>query len=434
MDASRIVDTNILYCDDNWHRLAQFPDACVDLIYLDPPFFSNRNYEVIWGDEAEVRSFEDRWEGGINVYVNWMRERVIEMYRVLKPTGSLYLHCDWHAGHYLKMMLDDLFGMDKFRNEIIWYYKTGGMSKRWFGRKHDTIFLYSKGDNYTFNPMKEKSYLAHRYGFSNIEIFEDEGGPYTMVGVRDVWDIPALRGNQPEALGYPTQKPITLLERIIQASSNPGDIILDPFCGCGTTVAAAQNMGREWIGIDISPTAVNLIRRRVEKEGAVDVNGASTVKIMGLPVTEEELKALKPFEFQNWVIQRFNGTHSPRKSGDMGIDGYSFLEHHPIQVKRSERVGRNTVDNFETAIERDSRDKGYIVAFSFTRDAREEVARAKSAKGMEIQLVKVSGLLEETADIATLTTLFAEDQPLPPVRSKETRPSVEDLVESEKVE
>jgi hypothetical protein len=193
-------------------------------------------------------------------------------------------------------------------------------------------------------------------------------------------------------------------------------------------------MGREWIGIDISPTAVNLIRRRVEKEGAVDVNGASTVKIMGLPVTEEELKALKPFEFQNWVIQRFNGTHSPRKSGDMGIDGYSFLEHHPIQVKRSERVGRNTVDNFETAIERDSRDKGYIVAFSFTRDAREEVARAKSAKGMEIQLVKVSGLLEETADIATLTTLFAEDQPLPPVRSKETRPSVEDLVESEKVE
>jgi DNA modification methylase len=434
VDASRIVDTNILYCDDNWHRLAQFPDACVDLIYLDPPFFSNRNYEVIWGDEAEVRSFEDRWEGGINVYVNWMRERVIEMYRVLKPTGSLYLHCDWHAGHYLKMMLDDLFGMDKFRNEIIWYYKTGGMSKRWFGRKHDTIFLYSKGDNYTFNPMKEKSYLAHRYGFSNIEIFEDEGGPYTMVGVRDVWDIPALRGNQPEALGYPTQKPITLLERIIQASSNPGDIILDPFCGCGTTVAAAQNMGREWIGIDISPTAVNLIRRRVEKEGAVDVNGASTVKIMGLPVTEEELKALKPFEFQNWVIQRFNGTHSPRKSGDMGIDGYSFLEHHPIQVKRSERVGRNTVDNFETAIERDSRDKGYIVAFSFTRDAREEVARAKSAKGMEIQLVKVSGLLEETADIATLTTLFAEDQPLPPVRSKETRPSVEDLVESEKVE
>ncbi len=111
------LETGVIYCDDNLHRLSLFPAECVDLIYLDPPFFSNRNYEVIWGDEAEVRSFEDRWEGGINVYIEWMRDRVIEMHRVLRPTGSLYLHCDPHASHYLKVMLDDVFGASRFRNE-----------------------------------------------------------------------------------------------------------------------------------------------------------------------------------------------------------------------------------------------------------------------------------------------------------------------------
>jgi DNA modification methylase len=117
------LETGVIYCDDNLHRLLEFPAECVDLIYLDPPFFSNRQYEVIWGDEAEVRSFEDRWEGGIHVYVNWMRERMIELHRVLKPTGSIYLHCDWHASHYLKVMMDDVFGEANFQNEVVWYYR-----------------------------------------------------------------------------------------------------------------------------------------------------------------------------------------------------------------------------------------------------------------------------------------------------------------------
>jgi hypothetical protein len=133
------------------HRLAQFPAEYIDLIYLDPPFFSNRSYAVIWGDEAEVRSFEDRWEGEVNVYVNWMRERVIEMHRVLKPTGTIFLHCDWHAAHYLKVMLDDVFDEKNFQNELIWFYKGGGSSPRRWSRKHDTIFWYSKGKTWTFN-------------------------------------------------------------------------------------------------------------------------------------------------------------------------------------------------------------------------------------------------------------------------------------------
>ncbi len=145
------LETGVIYCDDNLHRLSLFPAECVDLIYLDPPFFSNRNYEVIWGDEAEVRSFEDRWEGGINVYIEWMRDRVIEMHRILKPTGSLYLHCDPHASHYLKVMLDDIFGSNRFQNEIIWYYKEAGVSPRRWGRRHDVIFFYTKGNTWTFN-------------------------------------------------------------------------------------------------------------------------------------------------------------------------------------------------------------------------------------------------------------------------------------------
>jgi tRNA G10 N-methylase Trm11 len=185
------------------------------------------------------------------------------------------------------------------------------------------------------------------------------------------------------------------LERIIQASSNPGDVVLDPFCGCGTTVAAAHLLNRQWIGIDISPTAVNVMKRRLEKLGA------PPIEPIGVPQTVAELKTLKPFEFQNWVVQQFYGTQSKRKLKDMGIDGYSFFVRDPIQVKQSERVGRPVVDSFETAVERVGKDKGYIVAFSFTRDAYEEVARAKQVKGLEIKLVKVTELLGDIAAVVT---------------------------------
>lgn len=175
------------------------------------------------------------------------------------------------------------------------------------------------------------------------------------------------------------------------------------------------------------------MRRRLEKAGA-------KVDLVGLPVTEADLRELRPFEFQNWVIQRVHGTHSPRKSGDMGIDGYSFMEHLPVQVKQSDRVGRNVVDNFETAVERSGKHKGYIVAFSFTRNAREEAARAKAEKCMEIELVEVSTLVEGPPDRVTpkLAQLFPElprsflDLPLPAARPKKNRPSVDELVRSDR--
>lgn len=436
------LETGVIYCDDNLHRLSQFPAECVDLIYLDPPFFSNRYYEVIWGDEAEVRSFEDRWEGGIQVYVNWMRERVIEMRRILRPTGTLYLHCDSHAGHYLKAMLDDVFGAKHFRNEIIWSYKFGGRPKKDFGRKHDTIFRYTVGKSWTFNydaVMVEHEPASLEQNFRHV----DEEGRRYRTGVwktgkeyryyadegrgrDDVWtDISSLHQADKERLGYPTQKPEKLLEIIINASSNKDDIVLDPFCGCGTTMVVAERLKRKWIGIDISPTAVRVMERRMMKIGAAGI------KLVGMPVTVEQLRQLKPFEFQNWVIDRFTGTHAPRKSGDMGIDGYSFLEHLPIQVKQSDSIGRNVVDNFETAVERDGKKKGYIVGFSFTKGAHEEAARVKAAKGMTIELIEAASLLKNTSELVTPQGTLLGELPIPAPRAPEARPSVEELVASE---
>lgn len=451
------LETSVLYCDDNLGRLSEFPDECVDLIYLDPPFFSNKTYEVIWGDEAEVRSFEDRWEGGISVYIDWMRQRVDEMHRILKPTGSFYLHCDAHAGHYLKVMLDDVFSASRFRNEIVWHYRRWTGAARSFLKMHDTIFFYTKTDEYTFNRQftdyteesvkRKKNYHTRIKGDEVYVTSVDERG----VGENDVWQIALLNSQARERLGYPTQKPTELLRKIILASSDTGDIVMDPFAGCGTTLVAAHETGRKWIGIDISPTAVNLMKNRMARIGA-------QAKRVGLPVTVDDLKQLKPFEFQNWAIQQIHGTHSPRKSGDMGIDGYSFLEHLPVQVKQSENVGRNVVDNFETAVERSGKHMGYVIAFSFTRTAYEEAARAKAAGRPTIILVKIEDMLRvthlletaslldlahqiEAADLALPTPdlmgLFSaythgrRERPLPTSRPRKALPSAKTLIGSD---
>jgi DNA methylase/Restriction endonuclease len=248
-----------------------------------------------------------------------------------------------------------------------------------------------------------------------------------------------------ERVGYPTQKPEGVLARIIQASSKEGDIVLDPFCGCGTTIAAAEKLNRQWIGIDVSPQAIEVMKLRLGKLGA-------TPKIIGVPTSVADLRQLGPFEFQHWIVQRVMGTQSPRKVADMGIDGYSFLEDAPIQVKQSERVGRPEIDKFETAVERSGRDKGYVVAFSFTKGAHEETARAKRDAGIEIVLVTVEDVVEvgELIDSADrdgrapdlsgiapdLMGLFAaleksvEDRPFYPPPRKDSKPSARDLIES----
>jgi len=151
------LQTATIYCGDNLNILRKFPDKCIDLIYADPPFFSNRNYEVIWNDGAELRAFEDRWQGGIEHYTKWMRDRLMECHRVLKDTGSMYLHCDWHANAHLRILMDDIFGVNNFQNEIIWHYSGTGNPVNSFKKKHDTIFFYSKTSNY--NLILLRNYL-----------------------------------------------------------------------------------------------------------------------------------------------------------------------------------------------------------------------------------------------------------------------------------
>lgn len=413
---------NTIYCGDCKEVLRKFPENSVDLIYADPPFFSNRHYEIIWGDGYEIRAFEDRWKGGINNYIAWMEERIVECYRVLKDTGSMYLHCDWHANAHLRISMDKIFGENNFKNNIVWCYKAREFSKKYWNRKHDDILFYTKGDKYTFNwdaegllePYSPVTIAKYRY--------KDEKGYYRLCGrgikgspirsakdvdpkwekthpelvVRnylgkgypspDYWYIDIINQASKERLGYPTQKPEALLKRIIKASSNSMDIVLDPFCGCGTTLVVAHKLGRRWVGIDVSPTACNLMENRMRKLHV-------SPNMMGMPLTEEDLRKLQPFEFQNWVVQRLFGRVSSRKSSDMGIDGYSF-EGIPIQVKQSDDIGRNVIDNFETAIRRRKQTKGIIIAFSFGKGAYEEVARAKLHDNIEIQAMTVKELLK----------------------------------------
>ena len=226
---------------------------------------------AIQRDEPEVwqviTAAKQVWGDDMAAFLCWLGVRLLEMYRILADDGSLYLHIDHTAHAWAKCLLDAIFDRRNFRNEIVWFYKTGGVSKRWFGRKHDTILFYCKSDDCQFFPQKEKSYLTHRYGFSNIDIQEDEGGVFTMVNMRDVWDIPALRGNQPETTGFPTQKPLALYERIILASSKEGDMVLDPFCGCATTPIVAERNSRQWVGMDIWDGAHQMVLDRLEAEG-----------------------------------------------------------------------------------------------------------------------------------------------------------------------
>jgi len=393
---------NVIYSGDNLTWLKKFPDKCIDLIYLDPPFFSNRHYEVIFNDGEEIRSFEDRWKGGINHYIEWMKERIFELHRVLKDIGSFYLHCDWHASHYLKVMCDSIFKEKNFRNEIVWCYSTSGRGKREFSKKHDVIFFYSKTNDYFWNDKKVKIPYSNEYIKSHFKDKDKNGKVcrkrydagkwriyYPDEGMipNDWWEIPYVNSMAKERLGYPTQKPEALMERIIKASSNKDDLVLDPFCGCGTTIAVAQRLQRKWIGIDVSPSACKLMKNRVEK------NGARGIEIIGLPLNVTELKELPPFEFQNWCVGALGGTVNPKKVGDKGIDGFTFMHRYPIQVKQSEGIGRNVVDNFETALQRAKQDMGYIIAFSFGKGAYEEVAEAKQ-RGLHIDLLTVDKLLE----------------------------------------
>ncbi|MDE0152490.1 MAG: DNA methyltransferase [Gammaproteobacteria bacterium] len=294
-----------VWTGDNLPVLRGINSECIDLIYLDPPFNSNRTYEAPIGSKAAGASFKDAWTlddvdvhehgeladrnpaaysvieaarqahgKGMQSYLIFMAVRLMEMRRVLKDTGSIYLHCDPTASHYLKLMLDAVFGKGKFRNEVIWSYRRWPSKSSNFQTMHDVILFYAGGDN-TFNVSYEppsESYLKRFKGKTQIldpetrtrKIVIDK--PTKGLPMRDVWDISIIAGSSKERLGYPTQKPLALLERIVKASTDPGDLVLDPFCGCATALVVADRLGRQWAGIDLSPLAIKLVDERIAED------------------------------------------------------------------------------------------------------------------------------------------------------------------------
>ncbi len=441
--------TNTLYYGDNLEVLRKhLADESIDLIYLDPPFNSNRDYNLLFKEQtgepaqAQIKAFTDTWQwseraytefcetcpmpqlvslvqGFVNTlgrndltaYLVMMAPRLVELHRVLKPTGSLYLHCDPTASHYLKVMLDVIFGARNFKNEIVWKRDPAGkggkrVSRQW-PRDIDIILFYSKTDQHIFHqqyaPLTEEQKRAYRY--------EDERGRYKAVQrgnysdamwekfraegrihvsetgkeylkyyldearatIGSVWgDIPGFgtRTASAERLGYPTQKPLALLERIIQASSHEGDIVLDPFCGCGTAVVAAQKLNRRWIGIDITHLAIALIKYRLGD--MFDLKEGKDYQVIGEPTTESEARALAQQdrdEFQKWAIGLIPRARpfQSKKGADTGIDGVLYFKDDikdpkkvVIQVK-SGRVSVKDVRDFRGVMKREQATLGLFL-------------------------------------------------------------------------
>ncbi len=487
--SSALVDTRIIYCGDCLDQLRKLPDDCVDLIYIDPPFNSNRNYEVFWGETKERRSFEDR-HASTQAYIEFMRPRCVEMARVLKKTGSFYYHCDWHASHYVRVMLDQIFGENDFQSEITWRRNSAkGLAFRGFANNHDTIHYYA-GSGFTWNPIvqpydpdnldaKTSSKYSHRdpdgrlYRLDNL-INPNPDRPnltYEFLGVKKVWrwtkermeaaykaglvvqtrpgtvpqlkryldeqegraiddvwtDIPPINSQAQERLGYPTQKPLPLLERIIKASSNPNDIILDAFCGCGTALIAAERLNRQWIGIDISPTACRVMAKRLRddcklREDEALWRAGRGFVVRDLPWSESQLRKIPAFEFENWAVIALGGIPNKAKVGDIGIDGriypVSAIEHrrdiaarrereagagelsfmdvwYPIQVKQKDKAGRPDIDSFEAVMTREERTKGFFISFDYTSDALTEIDRFFRKSGKAIVPLTVREILDE---------------------------------------
>lgn len=427
---------SLIYCGDCLTQLKdakKFPDGSVNLIYMDPPFFSKKDYENIWIKDkrtrirfadknwekmrdgidpsvmAEYKAIEDRWRGGkngIHVYIAYMRERLDQCRRVLSDGGSLYLHCDWHASHYLKIMLDEVFGYDNFRNEIIWHFSTIGGNAKKYEKSHETILWYTKTGEYYFDkdpvrqPYSESILKAARLdaggrlvysrgmGRDGKKLNRKKQSRINPLGKSppDVWT--EIKGYNPpagEKTGHPTQKPEAILDKIIKSSSKKGDIVLDPFCGCGTTLMSSQRLGRRWIGIDISRAACDVMAARLG--GAAHVVGCES---------PEDLAGMDPHDFARLVIaEKLGGTPSATRSADMGIDGWAELGTVPVQVKRwKASVGRPEIDKFKTAVERNKKERGIVVARRFTAGAVNEAARIGAEGGIRIDLKTFADLFD----------------------------------------
>lgn len=506
--------TNTLYYGDNLHVLRQYiADESVDLIYLDPPFNSNANYNMLFkspdgsDSDAQINAFDDTWSWGQSAEeaVDWVRDsghhktfdmldtmrgflgendmmaylammaaRLIELHRVLKETGSLYLHCDPTASHYLKLLLDGVFGPTAFANEIVWERTAPkGHAHTRFPSSHDIILFYRKGSNATWHPQYgeyEETYIkshyssveektGRRYQLDNL-LNPNKDRPnltYEFLGVTKVWrwtkdrmqkayeegrviqstpgkvprfkryldeqkgmaltsvwtDISPLNSQAQERLGYPTQKPLALLERIIAASSNEGDVVLDPFCGCGTAVDAAQKLGRAWLGIDVTHLAINLIEQRMK-----DAHPDAAFTVVGRPESlsgAEELARRDKHEFEKWIVPKLDGHlyEGGRKGADGGIDGFIYFkpdgkktEKAILSVKGGDNVGVTMIRDLHSTMEREK-----ALAAVFVTKALPTKPMIQEAAKVGLFESEVTGRKHARLQILTLAEIFADKRP-----------------------
>jgi site-specific DNA-methyltransferase (adenine-specific) len=440
----------MLYYGDNLDVMRRHVrDESVDLVYLDPPFNSKATYNVLFeeqdgtGATAQIKAFGDSWHwdmaaaelfqetveaGGktadallafqkllghndMLAYLTMMAPRLVECRRVLKPTGSIYLHCDPTASHYLKILMDAIFGARHYLNEIVWHYSLGGVGKRFYGRKHDVLLFYSKGKKYKFYPervmVQRTEEVLRRLGTGKASATRATSEEKLPV---DVWEIQALNAMAKERLGYPTQKPEALLEKVVLASSDEGDVVMDPFCGCGTTVVVAEKLKRRWIGIDVTFLAVNLMKTRLKDK----FSGRVDYRVIGEPTTLEDAHALArqdKYQFQWWALGLLGARPSAgdeRKGADAGIDGKLFFHDEGkggktksivFSVKGGQRVKVSEVRDLRGVVEREDAQIGVLVSIaSPTSDMRKEAASAgfyktPFGKFPRIQLLTIEEIL-----------------------------------------
>lgn len=461
-----------LYYGDNLDVLRNhIPADSVDLCYIDPPFNSKRNYNQIYNnigneDKAQAQAFVDTWiwnessqnafyeiinnedghftqhivdlmrglhlvikQGSLLAYLVSMTLRIVEIHRVLKPTGSFYLHCDPTASHYLKLVLDAVFlpKGGEYQNEIIWRYRRWTGEARRFLRMHDIIFFYTKSaTNHIFNrlftPYTEKSLKRKQNYHTRIkgdDIYETSINP-KGVAENDVWEIQLLNSQSKERLGYPTQKPEALLERIIMASSNEGDVILDAYCGCGTTVAVAEKLKRNWIGIDITYQSISLILQRLEKQYGEDI--LNQIMLNGIPRDFASAKALAQKtddrlrkEFEKWAILTYTNNRAiinDKKGADQGIDGIAYFligrDNESAKVVfqvKSGNVGRKDIAQFNSDRIREGAEIGFFITLEEpTKPMREE------ANSIGIYKHDVMGRSYSRIQIVTIAEIISENK------------------------
>ncbi|NLI00542.1 MAG: site-specific DNA-methyltransferase [Chthonomonadales bacterium] len=400
------LEPNRLFWGDNLHVMRQLPSESIDLIYIDPPFFSGRNYNVIFGDQNELRSFSDIWEGGMPGYLIWLNARLYEMKRLLKKTGSIYVHLDWHASHYVRVEMDKVFGTGCFQNEVIWWYRKWSHTRQRYLRNHDVLLFYTRSEDHLFNvqyvPLAAstvKRFRGQRQDFADeartrkVTTDEESAGSY----MPDVWDINLIPAQAAERIGYPTQKPEALLERIIRASSDEGSAVADFFCGGGTTAAVAQRLGRRWIACDQSRVAVAITADRItrlveEQTGKLFPVPDFTIEHWGV-YEARRLSDAPADQFRAFVLRAFGAVAD---GAEAGIHGYKGAI--PVWVGEADQRRAVTVTDvqaFANAMRKTLRYKqdnlrdGIMLAWAFRPDAVEAADRLRRLEQTDLNFIRL---------------------------------------------